>query len=71
MSQQLLNLKLPIGEVPRSSNMFGLADTGAELNFGNWDYHQSVVERYSNLVLEISYLKDLDYVYPSNITGVD
>ena len=71
MYQKLPHMNFQTGEGPRSSNMFGLADTGAELNFGNWDYHQSVVERYSNLVLEISYLKDLDYVYPSNITGVD
>ena len=35
MYQQLLYLKLPIGEGPKSSYMSGLDDTGAGLNLGN------------------------------------
>ena len=48
-----------------------LADTGARLNLGNIDYHQSVAERHLKLVLKSAYLKDLDDVDLSNISGVD
>ena len=60
-----------IGEVPISSNMFGLVDTGAVLNTENMDYHQSVVERHPNLVLEFAYLKDLNNVDPFNLSVLD
>ena len=50
--------------------MFGLANTGARLNFGNLNYHQSVTEHHPNLVLKFAYLNDLDNVYPFNIGGV-
>ena len=53
------------------SNMFVFANTGARLNPVNIDYHQSVKEHHHNLVLEFSYLKDLDDVDPFNIVGVD
>ena len=34
------------------------------------DYHQSVIELHHNLVLKFSYLKDMDHMYPLNISGV-
>ena len=71
MSQQLLHTKLAIGEGPNPSYMYGLADTGASLNLGNLEYHQSVAERHPNLVLKFTYLKDLDDVDPFNISGID
>ena len=49
--------------------MFGLANTGAGLNEGNLNYHQSVVQRHPNLVLKFAYLKDLNYLDPFNISG--
>ena len=51
--------------------MFGLYDTVAGLNVINLNYHQSVVERQPNLVLKISYIKDLEDVDPFNISGSD
>ena len=63
-------MNLPIGEVPKSSYMYGLADTGSGLNLGNIGYQQSVAERHLNLVLKFSYLKDMDDVDPLNISGV-
>ena len=51
--------------------MSGLANIGAGLNLGNLEYHQSVVERHSNLVLKFVYLRDLEDVDPFNISGVD
>ena len=59
MSQKLSHLNLPMIEVPRSSNMFGLDDTGDGINLGNIYYHQSVTERHPNLVLKYSYLKNI------------
>ena len=50
--------------------MSGLVDTGAGLNLGNLEYHQSVADQHSNLVLKFSYLKDLDGVDSFNIGGV-
>ena len=70
MYQQFLHLNLPIREVPKSSYMSGLADTGAGLNLGNFEYHQSVAELHPNLVLKFSYLKDIDDVDSFNINGV-
>ena len=40
--------------------MFGLDDTGAELNLGNMEYHQSVAKLHPNLVSIFLYLKDMD-----------
>ena len=51
--------------------MSGLADIGAGLNLVNLEYHQSVSERYPNLVLQFVYLKDMEGVDPFNISGVD
>ena len=51
--------------------MFGLYGTVAGLNVINLNYHQSVVERQPNLVLKISYMKDLEDVDPFNISGSD
>ena len=51
--------------------MFGLVDTGARPNSRNMDYYQSVAERHPNFILKFKYLKDLDDVYPFNISGVD
>ena len=48
-----------------------LDDTGAGLDLVNLQYHQSVIERHSNLVLKFSYLKDLEDVDTFNIIGVD
>ena len=48
-----------------------LDNKGAGLNCGNIDYHLSVVEYQTNLVLKFAYLKDLDDVDPFNIIGVD
>ena len=70
MSQQFPHLNFPIGEGTKPSYMSGLYDTGAGLNYGNIDYHHSVAERYPNLVLKFAYLKDLEDVYPFNISGV-
>ena len=69
MSQQLAHMNFPIVEGPKSSYMYGLANTGAGLNLVNLEYHQSVSERHSNLVLKFAYLKDLDGSF--NISGVD
>ena len=71
MSQDLPHLNFPIGEEPKSFYMSGLADTGAGSNLVNIKYHQSVAERQPNLVLKFLYLKDLEYVDPFNIIGVD
>ena len=51
--------------------MFGLYDTSAGLDLGSMYYHQSVSERQPNLIFIFAYLKDLDYVYLFNISGVD
>ena len=51
--------------------MSGLANTGAGLNLGNLDYHQSVVDQHLNLVLKCAYLKGLNDMDPFNISGVD
>ena len=64
-------MNLHIGEGPKSSYMSGLADTGSGLNFVNIEYHQSVAERHPNLDLKSAYLKDLEYVDPFNISGID
>ena len=66
-----MHMKLHIGEGPKSSYMSGLADTGAWLNLENLKYHQSVAECHPKLVLKFAYLKDLDDVYPLNISVVD
>ena len=66
-----MHLKLPIVEGGKSSYTFGLSDTGYRLNFLNMDYHQSVVYCHPKLVLNISYLKDLDDLDSLNIYGVD
>ena len=64
-------MNFPILEGPKSSYMYGLADTGSRLDLGNLDYHQPAVERHPNLVLNILHLKDLNGVYTFNISGVD
>ena len=51
--------------------MFGLTYTGYGLNMGNMDYHKSVTERHTNLVLKFLYLNYMDYVEYLNIIGVD
>ena len=51
--------------------MSGLANTGAGLNLGNLEYHQSVAEHHPNLVLIFAYLTDLDDADPFNISGVE
>ena len=71
MSQQLPHLNFPIGDVPKSSYIYGLAYTGAGLYLGDLEYHQSVAERHPNFVLKCSYLKDLEYADTFNIIGVD
>ena len=71
MSQQLSHLKFPIGEEPKSSYISILKDTGAGLNLGNIEYHQSVAERHHHLVFKFLYLKDLEDVDPFNISGLD
>ena len=71
MSQEFLHTNLLIGEVTKSSYMFGLADTGSGLNLVNLDCHQSVAECNTNLVLKFEILKDLDDKDPFNINGVD
>ena len=50
--------------------MFGLDDTGAGLDLGNLDYHQSVAYGHSNYVLKFAYLKDMDDVDLFNISGL-
>ena len=70
MYHKLPYLKFLIGEGPRLSNNFGLTDTGAGLDLGNLDCHQLVAERHPNLVLKFVYLKDMDDVYPLNISGL-
>ena len=71
MSQQFPHLNFQIGEGPKSSYISGLAYTGAGLNLGNLEYHQSVSEFQPNLLLKLLYLKDMDDVDPFNISGVD
>ena len=46
-------------------------DTRAGFNSGNLGYHQSVSEHHSNLVLKSAYLKDVEDVYPFDISGVE
>ena len=70
ISQQLPHLNLPIGEVPKLSYMSSLADIGAGLNLGNIEYHQSIAERHSNLMLKFSYLKGLEDLDTFNISEV-
>ena len=41
------------------------------MNLVNIEYYQSVAERHPNLVLQFEYLKDLEDVDPSSISGVD
>ena len=65
------HLNFSIGEDPKSSYMSSLSDIGSGLNLGNLEYHQSVPERYPNLVLKFVYVKDLEYVDPFNVSGVD
>ena len=42
ISQHLPHLNFPIVEVPQSSYISGLADSGVRLNLGSFYYHQSV-----------------------------
>ena len=70
MSQHLPHLNFPIIEVPKSSYMSGLDDTGAGLNLVNIEYHQSVVDLHPDLVLKLDYLKDLDCLDTFNISIV-
>ena len=51
--------------------MSGLENTGASLNSVGIEYHQSVANIHSNLVLKFAYLKDLDDVDPFNINRVE
>ena len=67
MYQQFPHMNFSKLEGPKSSHMYGLADTGSRSNLGNIEYHQSVAERHPNLVLKCLYLKDLDDVDPFNI----
>ena len=69
MSQKFPHLNLPMGEGLKLSYVFGLDDTGAGLNLGNLEYHQSVAKCYPNLMSKFAYLKDLDDVDPLNISG--
>ena len=77
MSQQILQLGFIIVEVTNIlrghglSTKFFLADTVSRLNLGNVYYHRSVVECHPNLMLNFSYLKDLDEVDIFNISGLD
>ena len=71
MYQQFPHLNFPIGEGKKPSYMSGLYDTGAELNYGNIDYHHSVAESHPNLMLKFAHLKDMEDVDPLNISGVD
>ena len=71
MSQQFPYMKFPVGEVPKLSYKSGLTNTGAGLNLGNLDYHQSVAESHPDLVLNFAHLKYLEDVCPLNISGVD
>ena len=60
ISQKFLHLNLPIGEVPKESYLSGLSNTLAGSNLVNLEYHQSVTDKYPNLVLKFVYLKDMD-----------
>ena len=71
MYQQLPYLNLPIGEVTKSSYMSGLDNTGAGLNLGNLEYHQSVAECHPKLMLKFAYLKDMDDVNTLNTSGLE
>ena len=71
MYQKFPHMNFPIGEITKLSYMFGLYYTGALLNLGNMDYHQSVSEIHPYLVLKFAYLKDLNYVGPFNISRID
>ena len=51
--------------------MSGLDYKVASLNLRNIEYHQSVAENRSNLVLKFVYLKDLDDLDTFNISGLD
>ena len=64
-------MNLPIANVPKSSYMSGLDDTGAGLNLENIEEHQSVTEHHPDLVLKFSYLKDLEDMDIFNISGLD
>ena len=68
---QVPHLKFPIGELPKSSYVFGLANTGSRLDSGNLNYHQSVAERHPNLLIKFLHLKDIYGVHPVNISGVN
>ena len=71
MSQKLPHLNFPIGEGPKSSNIYGLANTGDGFNLGNLEYRQSVAENHPNVLLKFAYMKDLDNMEPFNIRRVD
>ena len=51
--------------------MYGLADKGAGSNLINIEYQQSVAERQSTLVLKFAYVKDLNHMYPFNVSKVE
>ena len=51
--------------------MSGLADTGAEFNLRNLEYHQSVAKRHPTLLLNFAHPKYLEDVDPFNINGVE
>ena len=71
MFQKFMHMNFPIEKLPRYSNIFGLADTADALNLGYLDYNQSVAERHPNLVLNFSYLKNMDNMDQLNVSGVD
>ena len=51
--------------------MFGLLYIVAGSNLVNMEYHQSVAERHSTLVLKFAYLDDMEYLYQLDISVLD
>ena len=58
--------RIPLFEA--SMGLSGLDNTGAGLNMGNIDYHQSVTDRHAIFVLKSAYLKDMEDTDPFNIS---
>jgi hypothetical protein len=57
ITQVLPHVRLPIGDDGKAT-LFAMIDSGAGLNLGRLQYHQSIAERCPELVQQFAFLKD-------------
>jgi hypothetical protein len=57
ITQVLPHIRLPVGNEGKAS-LFAMVDSGAGLNLGRLQYHQSIAKRFPELVDQFVLLKD-------------